>query len=459
MKHLFIDDAFIAEYHGTQIEVNTPAKLGPIVDAGQENIYCRGPYGTIIQSESLAELWGSYRIRGQKDPLIQYSFSADGITWVNPNINQFRDVRKTPNNIVLKATQEGSVFFDPNDMRFPYKYMYFTRDHGPEGLFLIRSPNGKDWIGPPEKLQHVERASQNVVFWDERLNKYVAYVRGWKQPNMAQDRDENRLRVVERWEFDSFEELKYRENSTGGIPHVLSGARTVIEPDEYDMPDSDIYTNAVVQYLQDVYFAFPSLYRHMQIGSGYDFRQLPNEGILEIQIATSRDGITWNRYRKPYVPMGIYGEHDTAQMYMFTGMLVFDTYCLQYYSGTDYTHRESPVFSRRKERNMMVNVVKQRKDGFVGFVNFDPMTVAKIRTEPFEFSGYISLNFDAGASGYVRCSLRDGAQKIATQKVSFVGNWLEKRVEFDNPEVREYRGKQLALEIEFKNAKVFGFTY
>src|SRR5690606_34767857 len=78
---------------------------------------------------------------------------------------------------------EGTVFIDPNapeDKR--YKFLGYMSKRG---LFLHDSPDGIHWRLSTDCLLNHQFDSQNVTFWDERIGKYVCYLRGWEtaKPN------------------------------------------------------------------------------------------------------------------------------------------------------------------------------------------------------------------------------------------------------------------------------------
>ena len=104
-------------------------------------------------------------------------------------------------------------------------------------------------------------------------------------------------------------------------------------------PNSDHYNPACVQYpwAENAYFLFPSAYRH--------FPEPPkgkygNDGLTDIQMAVSRDGIAWTRLsREPYVALGVEGEVDCRQLYMADGMIRRGGKVFQYYGGSRVSSR------------------------------------------------------------------------------------------------------------------------
>ena len=450
MKHLFIDDVMVEKREMCTFEVNQPEKLGPITDLNKTYIYDRGAYGTIIDNGNIAQMWGGGSVIGKKVSVVQYSQSFDGLNWYSPDMAYPGMGKYKINNVVLDITAEGSVFMDPKDRAFPYKYIYHEND---VGLQLIKSPNGINWLLPPIVLDSGHRDTQNTMFWDYRINKYVAYLRGWILPRSVQDREETRLRSIERIEFSTFDQLAPTKKQRG---RALGESKIVMSPDDYDMPDTDLYNAAVVQYDESVYVAFPSLYRHIQIGKGYDFRELPNEGLMEVQLAVSRDGINWDRIRKPYFSLGAYRDGDNCVVYMHCGMVRRRNFIYQYYIGSDFTHKINDIFSVRGRRYYLLYALRQRIDGFVSIDNYD-MRPGTILTKEVEWQGYLFLNYDAGASGYIKAKIRLPSGELkATQKVLLIGNWPAKQIEFDN-DLLDCIGRKVKIELEFRNCKVYGF--
>src|SRR4029077_13939256 len=73
---------------------------------------------------------------------------------------------------------EGTVFRDPNapeQERYAYVTHLWT-----EGMVRFHSPDGLRWQRDKEPLMRLGADTQNVTFWDERLGKYVLYLRGWQ---------------------------------------------------------------------------------------------------------------------------------------------------------------------------------------------------------------------------------------------------------------------------------------
>ena len=74
----------------------------------------------------------------------------------------------------------------------------------------------------------------------------------------------------------------------------------------------------------DVYLMFPSAYYHYQEATARKMGSVDpkNDGPLDIQLATSRDGKTWNRLdRMPFIRLGGAGKFDSSYAYMVSGYL------------------------------------------------------------------------------------------------------------------------------------------
>ena len=101
--------------------------------------------------------------------------------------------------------------------------------------------------------------------------------------------------ITKPWPIKQIEKPKYMWGKDK-IPVASSEVPTVFGYDEHDPRISDHYNAACVEYpwADRAYFMFPSHYRHFPkppVGK-YD-----NDGLLDIQMAVSRDGVEWGGCR------------------------------------------------------------------------------------------------------------------------------------------------------------------
>ncbi len=174
------------------------------------------------------------------------------------------------------------------------------------------------WKMPGRKVASLLADTQHVVFWDSRINRYVAYFRVFVDKKSQQPR----YPFVEPIASDPpvVSPSIYRpERAVGRLeiddllePWPEQEIRTVLTADESDPPDSDIYTHYPNQYphAADAYFLFPLTYQRFSKSESTTH----NDGLNDCQFCASRDGIHWMRYnREPYIGRGLPGEPDCGQ--------------------------------------------------------------------------------------------------------------------------------------------------
>ena len=193
------------------------------------------------------------------------------------------------------------------------------------------------------------------------------------------------------------------------VPVPRDEVHTAISYDDQDPAVTDLYTPAVHRYpwADDAYFAFPSVYLHF---AGPPAGKYGNDGLLDIQVAVSRTGETFERpFREPYIRLGPDGGPDSRCLYMGVGMIRRGDEIYQYYTGYWHSHGEYVDFP--ETRNMgKVHRVVQRLDGFVS-ADTDHAGGA-LTTPPLTFSGKrLVLNVDTSATGETRVALLDAAGK------------------------------------------------
>ena len=77
-----------------------------------------------------------------------------------------------------------------------------------------------------------------------------------------------------------------------------------------------------------------------------------NDGTIDTQLATSRDGKKWTRYRTPYVPLYKHEELDLKIAMVFPGLLYHDTHIVHYFGGYAFTHGDTQARRRLKGREL-----------------------------------------------------------------------------------------------------------
>lgn len=421
-KHLFLDQTLFREAHGIALTVNPPVRAELVLEPDRPWETKLHPYSNILKDGDLVKMW--YVASGKK--VACYAESTDGINWERPNLGLFDWEGSRENNIVMLGGRPfvtidptadsserfkalASVSEDPawgetkgciggSYTQDPESGEWSELDYQKGGkpfkkLYFCSSPDGLRWkIHQPAALPFFHD-SHNQLEFDERIQKYVAYVR-WHQHGRAVARTEFTDPHDLPWPF--VENPAAERGPDDSLRQIGDELQVVMSTDETDPVASDLYTPCVHRYpwAKDAYLSFTTLYRHYTEGR--------NDGPVDVQLATSRDGISFARPdRRPYVPLGLSESAEGGQVYMLHGMIRNGNEIYQYCSGTNGVHgrvREDEPWSFRR--------LVQRLDGFISADA--AYTGGEFTTYPLTFTGdELHLNVDCSAAGQVRVEIRD----------------------------------------------------
>ncbi len=462
---LFIDDMLIEYSREVSLKINPPLKAGPVLLADRPwESYRIGAYGTIMKDGNICKMWYD-AIDKNRNIHHCYAVSDDGVNWKKHNLNLVEYHGSKDNNI-LPLPPCGTVFIDP--IAPPgQRYKYVTYGHGAEvgsiaqyGMRIWWSEDGLRWQSNENYALPLNADSQNQVFWDDRIRKYVAYLRAW-----------NPLRCIARveveellkpWPYKPREDIRYDPIHAKKWPAPTNELPIVFKYDHNDPNDSDHYNPCVVKYpfAKDVYYMFPSAYFHYPeppIGKH------PNDGRLEIQIATSRDGIHWNRLsRDTYVRLGRKNELDSEQMYMLVGMIRNGEELWMFHSGYNYTHGVYDL-----ETTHYSGAIFRTEQRLDGFTSIDAgYKEGELLTKPMIFLGSkLLLNVDTSATGELKVQIEaeDGTplKDFDLESCDTIhANDCSKAVSWNHVhDVSGLSGNSVRLRFLMRNTKLYAFQF
>ena len=458
-KQLFIDDYFLADTANVSFTVNPPQCLGPVMLPDRPYESWTFSYFNVLEDEGIYKMWYGCWEAPSRVRRVCYATSTDGITWDKPNLGLVDYGGSFDNNILpIDFENGGTVFIDPlagSAERYnimgnnPYPYIYTASD-------------GINFTLVDSALLDMMPDSHNPMFYDTRLNTFVAYLRSW---NFLPDYDGGAIpnRTASRiemddprafWDYPPVDTHFYKFGDSRP-PAISTELDIIMTPDSLDPPDIDIYTPGVHQYADNdgVYFAFPTIYYHYADPPAGEFY---NDGIERIQVAVSRDGLNWKRYRTDYIDNPACGD-SLRQMYIGLGILKINDSLYQYIYGVDESHGESIKTSAYYRFG-------QRLDGLVSLDAGASTGTAE--SVPILFSGNsLDLNFETSGSGFVLCELLDefgtvipgysfaDADTLGGSALSGHVSWAGER------DIGAFAGATIKIRWEFQDAKLFAFQF
>jgi hypothetical protein len=467
-KQLFIDELFFAETYGVRLCANPPIKdPQPVVVADRDKPW---ELNRISSGNSVVDTGDEIRVyydaiapcpSDNRSRWLCLAVSTDGIHFAKPSLGVVPFEGRNDTNIVwppkhVPSHEPGNVFLDnnpqcPPDERFKLVYCY-----GADGCHIAVSADGIHFRAPE---QPAFRASDttNAGFFDDRIQRYVSWVR----INGPRGRSVGRCEFddIQDWGQESLvfvnddEDQKYLDRTLfGGMDHYDGGVN------KYRLAP-------------DVYFGFPAAYYHFlpdvskQRGRG-GTRSPGNDGNIEVQLMTSRDGVHWGRPErgKPFIPRGPDGSWDYGMTYVSGGSnLVYrgDEVWL-YYSAQPFTHGDYSLADKNALGSVMRAVL--RLDGFVSVdAGCEP---GGFTTPPLIFDGkQLVLNVDTGGGGWLRVELQDAAgQPLAGYTLAdcdaINGNWLRYAVSWrGSSDLSVLAGKPIRMKIEMRSTKLYAFQF
>jgi len=464
-RYLFVDDELISQSQGITLHTNPPKLKGPVLKG--EMPWEEGwiHYACVLQEGDLVKMWYGAHPPGRDGELgphyLCYATSHDGVNWERPKLGLVEFGGDRENNIL--PVRGDFVFSDPKappEGRYKMLVVRSTGDLERDGIYIALSPDGIHWKLHERRLLPFLPDTQNQVLYDPRIDRYVAYLRCW-----APLRKVARVEVedlLEPWEYDrSIEPRKLW--GEGRLPPPSYEFPVAISYDEMDPPEADIYTPAVSIYpwARDVYLAFPSVYYHFPEPPEGRYR---NDGLLEVQLAVSRDGVRFERPdRRPYIPLGVRGGPEGGSIYMVPGLVRMGDEIYQYYVAYAHSHGEYVGFEELRGVGAVYLAV-QRLDGFRSADA--EYTGGWLTTEPVVVSGgRLSLNIDCRATGHAEVELRsqdnlpirgftlEDCDLVRGNHVSYTVTWRGRS------DITGLRGRWVRLHFRMRNAKLYSFGF
>lgn len=467
-KQLFIDRRFIAASEHVALAMNPAQKLGVVLDAGNSPWERgQGGYFRIVEDGGKLKMYyGAFLTTGQG---LCYAESDDGLHWTKPALGLVEINASKVNNVLYPDDAiDATIFIDPNDVparRYKLFRSLVTSDPARAGVYASYSADGLHFTEAGRVLPMWPETSL-IADWDPRIKKYTVFLRVFVRDNPNQRRA-GRIEtddLLKPWPYRPTDPL-LSPPSPANIPQVLS-------VDGDDGPDCDIYTNAACRYpdAEDVYLMFPAMFRHFSPHRQPWFRFKPGDdnGLIEVQLAVSRDGVRWERPdRRPYFPMGLPDEWDRWLAMMGVGMVRRGNALYQYYWSSGRMHDAAilrPEYDKSAPTRGGIGALRQRPDGFIS-ADF-AHTGGTLTTPPLLFGGsHLRLNIDTGGMGTAFVEIRDdqgrpipGFALADCEEIG--GNFLDTPVRWKGKaDLSALRGRPVVLHVSARRAKLFALQF
>lgn len=482
-KHLFLDGAFFENSEHIRFVAHQPRQVERVIDgtSGQFRKHL-----TAIDDEA-----GTIRIyNGGPDDFLMVHTSHDGRHFTEPDTGVHHKGRR--NIVIAESAALGRVMIDPNGPAAE-RWKYLSGHEG-RGVYLYTSPDGWKWTRRRTAAASFRSGSQSSFFYDDQRQQYVAYhrtgfplsaggatrrefvrsatadlSRPWPIPSLTQGEvwaiaQSRPLRQPQPWWLDN-----------GPLTPGDFGVElpTAFAPDDaIDPPGSGVYVPKAMKYpwAADTYLAFPCMYFDYEEPGQPEVRQTLMEerrglgsGLVEVQVAASRDGITWQRHPAPtFVGIGEYEGRRLHQIYMGEGMIRRGDELWQYFYGQEEYH--SPV--RKNPAGNGVYRTVTLLDRFVS-ARAPYERLATITTRPFTFEGSrLVLNLDTTGLGYAQVGFIDAAGApvpgFGLEECVYInGNFIRHPVEWlrRGSDVSSLAGRPIRLVIRMRNTDLYSLQF
>lgn len=464
-KQLFLDDFLITEKENVTRHVHPIEKHpdNPVLRATEpweDGVTIL--YGSVFRDGDKHRAW--YYASGN----VGYAESDDGVHWVKPRLGLVEFEGKPTNLLIRRGGTEGEqgnipyfyeifgVHRDDQDpdptRRYKMGFLSIDRDYrGPRegrfhggqrrGLGVATSADGFHW----RLLDNwaTEAICDGGTHWtlDPKRGKYLLYGRTKHiAPGLIEAWGNNEWvnryfwgRSVARAESVDF--VTWDVTDPGKAPVVMTA-------DALDPPGTEIYSLHV--------FPYESVY----VGLVQVFHNQPDQCHLDIQLAVSRDSVSFTRVgdRQPFIPVGPVGSWDRFNNSVANNnpILVGDE--LRFYYG-GRTYRHSPYRGEDKgERGGGIGFGTIRRDRFVSLAaSFDG---GYLVTKPLKLKGgQLHVNAKSDFGEIVVEVLDASGQAIATSR-PIRQDGLDVTVEWHNGGLAEL-ASPVALRITLRNAHLF----
>ena len=482
-KHLFLDDALVEEMQGVRFVPNPPRWAEKVAED------LRGHLSLVEDEQGVLRIY----YRGPRDSLAVIT-SRDGVRWEKPDLG--RGEFEGQRNIVLtEPVGLGNVFVDPNappDCR--WKYFSGIRRRS---MYVFCSADGWSFRRHETVALPFAGGSQSIIYYDDQRQLYVGHHRAdygatragatERRYGLSETKD-----LMEPWPYQIAtpertrqEALRQRiksfvldpwwlDNGPLSPPGLGIELPTVFGPDDrLDPPGADIYVTKVVKYpwAPDAYLAFPAVYFHYE-EDGPVTRQIlgrkerqRGSGVVEVQLAVSRDGLDWKRYPRPaYVPIGFDGSNRIHMLFMTHGLVRRGNEIWQYvggHGGNGIGYHSAWVKGAPSPLWRML----QRLDGFVAAEG--DYTGGWLVTRPLIFEGNrLVLNIDTGAVGYAQVGFLDSSGApipgySVDECIYINGDFLATEVEWlkKGVDVSELAGRVVQLVFRLRGARLYAMQF
>lgn len=469
-NQLLFDDALVEDKMGFVLALNPAVKAEAPALEPENPWEAKGVHASsVVEGEDGTHVL-YYGATGEDGRSICYATSSDGVTWERPNLGIVEYAGSKDNNILI-AGFHGSVFRDPNGPP-EARYKLIGEDRTPWGVTSVNcggarfryykeeldtwaysgvmgghSADGIHWTIYPEPIMPWYTDTLNAAFWDDRIERYVAYVRLNEHLHI-----DDTGRQVGSFDYRTVARAESEDYTTFPEPVKVEEPDFTLQEDE-DQVGGGLYNTGVLKYpdAEDGYFIFPSAYHH-------------TSDTLDVQLATSRDGIQFDRWLEPFVRLGLSGQFDSKGMYMAPGAIRSGDEIYLYYGGTDARHDIDVDVKRMANQKSGIGRVRLRRDGFV---SQDADSIESwLTTVPFVLEGNtLSVNMDASSRGWLKVEILDetghalwGFEKAVADRLMF--NDLAQTATWNgSADLASLRGKTVRLRFVGQWVKVYSFQF
>ena len=448
-RQLFIDGTFFETVDGVDLKMHEPELKEVAIEAERPWETAGIHYSCVLEDGGVFRMWyrsdeGDPQSHRQGRPWTCYAESSDGVRWEKPALGLVEQAGSKANNIVLPTDDiygiNASVMLDPSggpDER--YKMILRRKKPDDDAVDGYVSPDGLHWTAVESNPYLTDKPfdSHNILIWDDESERYAVYLRGIGRSKAGAFKDGHRaIRRSESTDFRTWTE-----------------AEMVFEADDQDPDDIHFYTNAAIKYSRAsrAFFMFPMI---LYTGREYPGTSLP--GLSDVQLATSRDGVKWDReFRRPFISPGL-NEEDWVDRnpIMGPGMIQTSPDEISMYYSARFRSVGNPI------RRCTI-----RTDGFVsahaGYAGWGEFT-----TKPLSFSGSeLEMNYSTSGGGSILVELQEGdgtavpgfslddCDVVFGDKVAGGVRWN------GGPDLSGLSGRPVRMRVRMRDADLYAFKF